>query len=189
MNDKAKDAEVIKLTHVRCSYPHLFRRAVFDGDEGKFEITFLIDKDDPQVQKLKRHINKIRKGLSFKVAADKICLRDGDELGRPETEGCYNLKASTGRRPVVLNRDKSAIAEDDGIIYGGCFVNATIDFWVQNNKWGKRINCNLRAVQFDSDGEAFGAGPVDDDDMFEELGGGESESADDDDFDDDLDDF
>ena len=188
MKEKTKTAEVIKLTHVRASYPHLFRRAVFDGEEGKFEITFLIDKSDPQIKKLKGHISKIRKGLAFKVPVDKICLRDGDEMGREETEGHYTLKASTGRRPVVLNRDKSAINEDDGIIYGGCFVNATIDFWVQNNKFGKRINCNLRAVQFDADGDSFGAGPVDDDDMFDELQG-DSATDSDDDFDDDDDEF
>ena len=34
----------IKLSNVRLSFPSLFRKAVFSGEETKFEATFLIDK-------------------------------------------------------------------------------------------------------------------------------------------------
>ena len=34
----------IKLKNVRLSFPSLFRKAVFGGDETKFEGTFLLDK-------------------------------------------------------------------------------------------------------------------------------------------------
>ena len=170
-------SEVVKINKARVAYPHLFKKAVFDGQEGKFEITFLIPKDSKQVVRIKKHIAAIRSDLAYKIPNDKVALKDGDDLGREEWAGHYVLKASTNRRPKVINRDKSPIVEDDGIIYGGCFVNATVDFWVQNNQYGKRVNCNLRAVQFDSDGEPFGMGPVDDEEHFDEL---------EDDFDDDA---
>ena len=72
--------------------------------------------------------------------------------------GCMSIKASTKRRPIVINRDKSPITEDDGIIYPGCYVNAIIEVWAQNNAWGKRVNANLLGVQFVADGEPFGSG-------------------------------
>ena len=39
------------------------------------------------------------------------------------------------------------------------------------NEFGKRINANLRAVQFVKDGEAFGVKPVDAEDEFDVLEG------------------
>ena len=177
MSDKTP--KVLKLTRVRISYPHLYKRAVFEGQEGKFEATFLVKKDDPQVPAIKNHINEIRKGLKFKVASDKLAIRDGDESGREESEGHWVIKASSNRRPMVIDRRKQPIFDDDGTIYGGCIVNATVDFWVQNNKYGKRINCNLRAVQFHEDGDPFGVGPVNDDSMFDELDDGPTAVSDD----------
>jgi hypothetical protein len=36
----------IKLQNVRLSFPSLFQKAVFEGKEGKFEATFLLDKEN-----------------------------------------------------------------------------------------------------------------------------------------------
>jgi len=34
------------LKNVRLSFPSVFKKASFDGNEGKFEATFLVDKAD-----------------------------------------------------------------------------------------------------------------------------------------------
>jgi len=65
------------------------------------------------------------------------------------------IKASTKKRPLVIDRSKSPITEDDDIIYAGCYVNAIISLWAQNNGYGKRINAQLDGVQFVKDGEPF----------------------------------
>jgi hypothetical protein len=70
------------------------------------------------------------------------------------------LKASTKRRPLVITRDKTPIVESDNIVYAGCYVNAIVSLWAQNNQYGKRINAQLDAVQFVRDGEPFGDGGV-----------------------------
>ena len=103
-------------------------------------------------------------------------MRDGDEVEYDGYAGCFSLKASTKKRPIVVNKDKTPLVEEDGKPYGGCYVNATVDFWVQNNAYGKRVNSTLLAVQFFKDGEPFADGAVgdvndfdmfdDDDDMF-----------------------
>jgi len=57
-----------------------------------------------------------------------------------------------------LNKDKSPVVEADGVIYSGCYVNAIIDLWAQDNQFGKRINATLLGVQFAYDGDAFASG-------------------------------
>ena len=59
-----------------------------------------------------------------------------------------------------------------------------INPWVQNNKFGKRINANLLAVRFVDHGEAFGMGRVDDEEIWDDIentGGGDGDGFDDDD--------
>ena len=96
----------------------------------------------------------------LKIASDKLALKDGDDSGRDEMIGKMTIKASTKKRPVVIDRDKTPLVEDDGKPYAGCYVNAIIRLWAQDNSYGKRINASLEGVQFHKDGEPFGAGGV-----------------------------
>ena len=76
---------------------------------------------------------------------------------------------TNNKRPMVIDRDKSPLTEDDNKIYAGCYVNAVIELWFQNNGFGKRVNANLLGVQFLKDGEPFGdnaGASVDDFDAF-----------------------
>lgn len=146
----------IKIENARISFPSLFKKAVFEGIEGKYEATFLINKQDDKTYKiLMNAINNLIKESKLKIPQDKICLKDGDYSSYDGYENCWSLKSASLKRPLVLNRDKNVIYEEDEIIYAGCYVNAIIDFWVQNNKYGKRINSNLYGVQFVKDGEPF----------------------------------
>lgn len=172
----------IKMQAVRLSFPSLFNTAKFGGeDTGKYEATFVLDKVEHAevIAGIKAQIERLMKEeLKSKVPSDKLCLKDGDEMGRPEFEGKYTIKASTKKRPLVINRDKSPITESDNVIYAGCYVNAIVSLWAQNNTFGRRINAQLDGVQFCRDGEAFGDGGVSADE-FDAFGGSES----DDDFD------
>lgn len=160
----------ILLKNVRLSFPSLFNKAKYDGNETKFEATFLISKADQGdlIAKIKKAIDaaavekwkKVPKGL-------KTCLADGDEKDYDGYEGMMSFKAASNRRPTVLDRDKTPLVEEDGKPYAGCYVNASVELWVQDNNYGKRINCNLNGVQFFKDGESFGAGDTDASDDFD----------------------
>jgi hypothetical protein len=172
-------AKVI-LRNVRLSFPELFKKGSFNGEETKYGATFLLNKEEhaDTIAEIKTQIAELIKTnlKGAKVPADKLCLRDGDEVEYDGYAGCFSLKASTKKRPIVVNKDKTPLVEEDGKPYGGCYVNATVDFWVQNNAYGKRVNSTLLAVQFFKDGEPFADGAVgdvndfdmfdDDDDMF-----------------------
>jgi hypothetical protein len=164
----------IKLHNVRLSFPSLFRKAVFSGEETKYEATFLLDKEEhaDKVSEIEAAIDRmVRDNLKgAKLKEDKICLKDGDDIDYDGYAGKMSIKASNNKRPKVIDRDKSQLTEDDNRLYAGCYVNAVIELWAQNNQWGKRINANLLGVQFYKDGEPFSDGAVasdDDFDMFE----------------------
>jgi hypothetical protein len=188
-----RDDNCILVKNVRISYPHIFKPWAAEADETKkYSAKFILDK--------KTHAADI-KALGAAVAAamqeafkgripnDKLCLVDGDTLGKDETMGSFVLKASETKRPDVINRDKSRINEEDDIVYAGCYVNVMIRLWAQNNKFGKRINANLIAVQFVRDGERFsGIDRPDADEAFDDIsedfegvGGGNDNSGGEDD--------
>ena len=106
----------IKLNNVRLSFPSLFRKAVFNGEETKFESTFLIGKSDKStLDKLQAEIARLIKDdlKGAKLPAEKICLKDGDDIPYDGYAGCMSIKASTAKRPLVIDRDKTPLSEDD----------------------------------------------------------------------------
>lgn len=151
----------IKLSNVRLSFPNLFSTSIFAGDDtGKYDATFLLDKTEHQVQ-----IKEIEAGIvaltkeTFKGKAlpdDKICLKDGNETEREEQQDRMVIKASSKKRPLVIDRDRTPLTEEDNKIYAGCRVNAIISLWAQDNQYGKRINASLEGVQFCAHDEPFG---------------------------------
>lgn len=176
-NAKTTDPAIVKLPAVRLSFPHLFNpHAMEEGQEKKFSATFLLD--EKEHGKLLDHIDALIDRLALdefkKKVSFKRCLRDGNEKMELEGygDGKFFIPASRKTRPAVVDHELNPITEEDGKIYAGCYVNATIRLWVQNNNWGKRVNAELRAIQFLKDGESFGAGKVNVEDEFDTISGG-----------------
>jgi hypothetical protein len=96
-------------------------------------------------------------------------LHDGDLKDYDGYANQFYIRASNQVRPTIVDRNRATITEKDGKIYSGCYVNAIVSLWAQDNKFGKRINANLRGVQFAADGEAFAGGNAARADEFEQL--------------------
>lgn len=160
----------ITLKNVRLSFPSIFKRASFQGQEGKYEASFLLDKKDTKTKALiDAAIEEALAEAKIKVPSDKRFIRDGDDFDYDGYAGHWSIKASSNKRPTVINRDKTPLTEEDDVIYAGCYVNAIIDVWVQNNAYGKRVNSNLYGIQFVKDGPRFGSGEIDVTDEFEDI--------------------
>jgi len=159
-----------KLKNVRLSFPSIFKRSEFNGQEGKFEATFLINKEQQKdlIKEIESKIALIQKDNKAKVSPDKICFKDGDFVDYDGYQGHMSIKAGANRRPTVIDRDKTPLVEDDGKPYAGCYVNAVLELWYQDNSYGKRVNCNLLGIQFSKDGDSFGAGDTDVTDDFDD---------------------
>jgi hypothetical protein len=150
----------IKLNNVRLSFPSLFQKATFEGKETKFEATLLLDKDThaetiAEIQAAIKLAIKEKLG-GAKVGADKLCMKDGDDSDYEGYAGTMSLKAANAKRPLVIDRDKTPLAESDNRPILRLLRQRIIELWAQNNAYGKRINANLLAVQFYKDGQPFG---------------------------------
>lgn len=193
MAEREKDPCRIQLKNVRLSYPHIFKAQAYAGGDGEpaFSASLLIDKGtklgEKQICMVEDAMDEAHErkwlGKKVKVSKDKPFFKDGDdeEYEAPETEGMMIVSARSYKKPRVLDRDKMDVREgDDGAPYAGCFVDAIVQVWAQDNKFGKRINCSLEAVRFRDDGDPFGAPPVDPDefdDLDDDDGGRSSRSS------------
>lgn len=179
MTNNDIDPTEVTLKNVRLSFEHIFRaQANKKNPEArpKFNAAFLIDKksgkanieamDDAIAAAMDKKWGKNHP----KLKDEKFCMRDGDEEDYDGYQGCMYVTASNYKRPTVIDRYKSPLTEEDGKPYSGCYVNAVVRVWAQDNEHGKRVNSSLEAVQFVKDGDAFGAPPVDIDRHFENLG-------------------
>ena len=110
----------IKLQGVRLSFPSLFRKAVFQGEETKYEATLLLDKEK-HAASIAEINEAIKKGIAdnfkgAKIPADKICFKDGDSIDYDGYAGCMSIKAANNRRPIVIDRDKRRTIIDGELI-------------------------------------------------------------------------
>lgn len=173
-------AHRVTLKGVRLSFPDLFvARAVQEKGEPRFSAAFLLHKEENKagIDELRAAIWSVAKEKFTDKAKELIkknkltlCLHEGSEKDY-EGYGDDNMyvSASSKIRPHVVDRDRSPLAEADGRPYAGCYVNAVVDLWAQDNQFGKKINAELKGVQFVEDGEAFGAPPLNPEEAFEDL--------------------
>jgi hypothetical protein len=181
----------ILLRDVRLAFPSLWKAtAPKNGGEAAFSASFLFPPNHKQMAEIKAIFLKVatekwaaKAAAIYKAleAADKLCLHKGDLKGEYEGfEGQLYISARSKIRPSIFDGQRQDLSEADGKPYSGCYVNASIELWAQDNSFGKRINAQLRGVQFLRDGDAFagGARPADADEFPEELGVEDNAEAD-----------
>ncbi len=170
-------SNVIKNT--RLAFPNLFTP---DEKFGKYGAQLIIEAGSPAIAEIEAAIEaaanakwgaKAEGILKTLRATGKVCLKDGDTKAEYEGfEGNMVLSAGNTKRPTCVNRDRTPVTEDDGVIYAGCYVNAIVSVWAQDNSFGKRVNASLDGLQFVKDGDSFGGGNVASADAFEDLSDG-----------------
>jgi hypothetical protein len=178
---KSATSEVIKLPSARLSFAKLYKPETFAaGQDARFSATFLLDptkaEHKAKIQEIQAAAKKLIDEAGFKVSDFDVCFGHADKHPKKSKydgyAGMFFLAASNKVRPTVVNRRREPVAEGDPQApYSGCYVYGSITLWLQNNQYGKKINANLRAVQFEKDGEAFGMKPVNAEDEFEPLEG------------------
>lgn len=174
----------VKLQNVRLAFPELFEPKTVNGEgEPAYSATFLFPPDHPGTKLMEEAIEEVGKEKwkakwdsgkgSVKgelESKDKTCLHDGDQkVNYDGFEGNLYVSARNKSRPTVIDGLKQPLTRADGKPYGGCYVNANVEVWAQDNKYGKRINATLRGVQFYRDGESFSGGTPAGVDEFDEV--------------------
>lgn len=179
----------IKINNVRLAFPALFEpKAVNAGDKPAYSGSFIVPKNHPQIADIEKALATTAdekwgaKGpamLKTLKAGDKTAMHDGDGKSQYQGfEGNFYISARNPVRPTCLDADKTPLAESDGRLYSGCFVNVVLEFWGQDNAYGKRINATLLGVQFFRDGDAFSGGGSASQDDFDDVTSGANATAD-----------
>ncbi len=87
----------------------------------------------------------------------------------PGFEDMFHIGARSQVAPLIIDTNKAPLTEKQGKPYAGCYVNAQIELWAQDNQFGRRINAGLKGIQFLRDGDAFGGGAPASADDFDDL--------------------
>lgn len=184
MANQLAQGKMIKMQGVRLSFPQLHEAATpkgYDDSEPKFNCNFLLDpENDAHKAYIKQITAEIKRLISESWGEKPAKMKPVDCFGKGEKfvstktnkpytgyEGTYAISASNSRRPMLKGRDKGNLTPEEAhkMLYGGCYVNGIVKFWVQDNKFGQAIRCSLEGVMFFGDGEAFGSGGADDEDF------------------------
>jgi hypothetical protein len=186
---------VIFLSNVRLSFPNLVEPQRRVSPEGKERVSynaeFLMDQDHPgfvqfmkkygelALEKWKEHANQVMQIIQQDRKLR--CYGSGSEKVNQKTFQVYDgyegkVYISTGRdtQPQMIDATGNPIDPANTMacqavarkLYGGCYVNAAVKPWLQENKHGRGVRCDLIAVQFHAEGAAFGEGAVDVTGMF-----------------------
>lgn len=155
---------------VRFSYVQLFT----PNKDGKYSVTLLIPKLGESTEKVNKTLSAI--DAAIKEARENYCkkhgenalpekpfttIHDGDGLrdnGEPfseECKGCFVLRVSTTKPPVIVNREKENITNPEEL-YSGCYGRAAINFFGYNSNGKKGISAGLLSIQKVRDGEPLG---------------------------------
>jgi hypothetical protein len=189
-------SNLIFVSNARASFPWLVSPQEQTNDKGEksysYSCDLILSPNDPSLakfmqiyaalaaEKWKENANAAMQ----QIHSDKRtrCYGQGDEKKSQKTfqvhpgyAGNSYITARHTNQPQIIDTDGKAIDPSNTLalravaskIYGGAYVNAVIKPWIQANTKGIGIRCELVAIQFSKDGEAFGAGaPADVSNMF-----------------------
>ncbi|CAB4127117.1 Protein of unknown function DUF2815 [uncultured Caudovirales phage] len=185
-------SDIIFLSNVRLSFPHLAepQRKVNEqtGQERiSYNCEFIMPMDHPGFQQFMKKYGEMAlakwaenaQTVMTMVQNDRKsrCYGLGDEKVNKKTFKPYDgyaghafITAGSGTPPQVIQADGSPVDPQNTMayqqltrkMYGGCRVNAAIKPWIQANKHGNGIRCDLIAIQFFKDDAPFGEGATTD---------------------------
>jgi hypothetical protein len=194
----------IKIKLARLSFPDLFEATQYQG-QGPFNFgaSFLGSDDDgakvsldegktwlPFKTGLEKALEEVARAqwaakagahlAGIKGNSQKCCFVDGNTKAYDGYADKWALSAKRPQdkgRPLVIDEAKNPLVAADGKPYAGCYVNATVELWAQDNSYGKGIRATLVAVQFAKAGDAFGGGAAPSADDFDEISEGAGADA------------
>lgn len=185
-------SETIYFTNVRLSFPSLTEaRASTEGAVPKFNASFLIDPSNPSIAEFMTQYGVLAQekwkesagNIMQMIQADRRlrCYGNGEENVNKKTfqpydgyAGKFVIAANRDTMPQMIKADGNGVDPSNTMeaqqiaraMYAGCYVNVALRPWLQDNAHGRGVRCDLVAIQFNSDGEAFGEGIQDASGMF-----------------------
>lgn len=153
----------------------VFEKTSMAGDSSSkptYSFTLILADGHPQIaeiEQIEEELANEHQWKSKEKGADvlksmrkkgKNALLDGDDKKKYDGfEGNRFLSCRSDKRPTVMDgRNREPLTAQDSVIYAGCYVNAKVSIWVQDNQYGQGINVEQTGLQFVRDGDSFGGG-------------------------------
>ena len=188
-------SDIIYLSNVRVSFPQLVEPKKTTNEKGEvrtaWSADFILPSDSQQYKQVMQQYMTLAnekwkeraQTIMQMIQADRKsrCYGNGAEKVNKTTllpydgyEGNAYVSAISNRQPQMIQPNGQPVDASNSMayqaiargIYGGCYVNAAIRLWLQENTHGRGVRCDLVAVQFSKDGDAFGGGGADVTGMF-----------------------
>jgi hypothetical protein len=142
-------------------------KLIIDPQDNGGNFVRLIDREIRTVAKEKWK-DRAEEILQMLEEDDKVCFKKKPYRSKKTGkvfegfEGMYHLGTrSETTKPTVIDISGAEVTDKDQIralIYSGCRVHAEVEFWAQDNQYGRRINCTMNGVMFAAHGQRFGGG-------------------------------
>lgn len=163
-----KSANSVLIKGARLSFPAL---ESVSEKTGKYGCALLIEKNNECVERINDLCARVLKENDPKNAeailkrlhqVDKYPLHDGESKDKyAGYAGNYFINASCATKPRLFNGQREQVTDGEEIrekFYSGAVVNAIIEVFYFNNKYGRGLGVGLKGLQFVRDAERFGGG-------------------------------
>lgn len=192
-------SDVIYLSDVRLSFPHIAepqrnRNEVTGQERVSYNCELLMPPDHPGFAQFMRRYGELAlakwgehaQAVMGMIQNDRKtrCYGQGAEKVNKKTfkpydgyEGAVYITAGRDNPPQIIQEDGNPVDPTNTMafqaiarkMYGGCRVNVAVKPWLQDNKHGRGVRCDLVAIQFARDDKAFGEATVDVSPMFKPV--------------------
>jgi hypothetical protein len=164
------------IKNVRMAFPSIFEPEAFGDGDPAYGGKFIVPQEHPQLAEIRKAVTTAAtEKWGEKAAGILSLLKDDKKVAWVEGpyrnkngdiydgfEGMYHLSTRNGGKapvkPSAFDTQNRPVTQSDGVLYSGCYVDVSVEFYAQDNGYGRRINCSLRGVRKAADGDSFGGG-------------------------------
>jgi len=170
-------ATIIMLKNLQLAFPAIAEPQAFGEGEPAYGAKFPIKPNSEQQKAIEAAIreeavaewkDKADSVLSMLAEDNKLCfvkkVYRSKKTGEPYAgfEDAHYLSTRNSKtQPTVYNEYGEAVTGKSDIerkAFSGAIVNASVEVWAQDNKWGRRVNCSLRGIMLTGEGQSLGGG-------------------------------
>ena len=170
MSDTNTSNKVL-VQNARISFPHLVEPSVGDNGNKTYDCALLVEPDNAALAKIDAVVLRVLKEndpkhaetiLENVKANGKYPWKNGKRKANyAGYAGHMYINARNKTRPVMYDGQRNVISDKEEIaakFYSGAVVNAVVEIFYFNNKFGKGLGVGLSGLQFVRDGEHFAGG-------------------------------
>lgn len=168
----------LMLKKARLSNVYVFEKSapMEEGGTAKYRCKFILEsrKQDEAIQDciMEACVAKFGQKAGEKLFdriidnPEKCCFRDGDDNTDDEGniregfEGYMYVAGNSTKKPLLLDKQRDEVGEEDGLIMSGNYANVKIDIfaWEHKKSKAKGVSAQIMGIQYVKEGEPLGGG-------------------------------